>query len=262
MPPKFLLAGEFGEAARLSPKALRLYAEQGLLLPAEIDPATGYRWYDPAQLTRARRIGGLRALGLPLARIAALVELSPDACALELRGWLRTQRARLDERAAAIEAFEEGPPTALVSAVRLREVPARKVLSRARQIDSTQLPGHIASSERDIRAHLGPSAEPRLIFFEDLVTPDKAGMVEVAVPCSGPVEPVADLHVRLVPAHTAAWLPVPPAYEDWPAILRVYDAIDRWIGHHPGLRMCGHSYETTPGTGASFDVSFPVTEVK
>src|SRR5262245_46500486 len=38
---KFLLAGEFGAAARLSAKALRLYAEQGLLLPARVDPVTG-----------------------------------------------------------------------------------------------------------------------------------------------------------------------------------------------------------------------------
>jgi hypothetical protein len=199
---------------------------------------------------------------LPLARIAYLVELTPEACALELRGWLRAERDRLDERAAVIEAFEEGPPRELVSAVRLREVPARKILSRSRQIDSTQLREHIVKSERDIRAHLGPSAGPRLVVFEDLVTPDRAGTVEVAVPCSGPVEPVADLHVRLMPAHTAAWLAVPPDFEDLPPILSVYDAIARWIDQRPHLRPSGHSYETTPGTGARFDVSFPVTEVK
>ena len=49
MPSKLLLPGEFGAAARLSAKALRLYGELGLLLPAEVDPATGYRYYDPAQ---------------------------------------------------------------------------------------------------------------------------------------------------------------------------------------------------------------------
>lgn len=42
---KLLLPGEFGAAARLSPKALRLYAEQGLLVPACTDPGTGYRRY-------------------------------------------------------------------------------------------------------------------------------------------------------------------------------------------------------------------------
>ena len=264
MPSKLLLPGEFGAAARLSPKALRLYAEQGLLRPAEVDPATGYRYYDPAQLPKARLIGRLRALGLPLARIAYLAELSPAARALELRGWLRTERERLDERAAVVEAVGDGPVPELVAAVRLRDVPARKVVSRARRIDSTQLHEHVRAAERDIRAHLGDSAEaePRLVFFEDLVTPDSDGVVEVAVPYAGTVEPAADLHVRLVPAHTAAWLAVPPEYEDWPPVLRVYDAIEAWIDNHPGLRTCGHSYETEPGTGALFDVSYPVTEVK
>jgi DNA-binding transcriptional MerR regulator len=262
MPSKLLRAGEFGAAARLSAKALRLYAEQGLLPPAEVDPATGYRYYDPAQLPKARLIGRLRGLGLPLARIAFLAELSPAARALELRGWLRTQRDRLDERAAAVEAVGASPEASLVAAVRLREVPARKVVSRAGRIDSTRLPEHIRTAERDIRAHLGGSTEPLLVFFEDLVTPDSEGVVEVAVPYTGTVEPVGDLHVRLVPGHTAAWLAVPPAYEDMPLILRVYDAVEAWIDDHPGLRMCGHSYEVTPGTGAQFDVAFPVMEVK
>jgi DNA-binding transcriptional MerR regulator len=226
----------------LSPKALRLYAEQGLLPPAEIDPGTGYRYYDPAQLPKARLIGRLRALGLPLARIAYLAELSPGARALELRGWLRTERQRLDERAALVEAVGDAPVPELVAAVRLREVPARKLVSRSRRIDSTRLPDHVREAERDIRAHLGGSDAPRLVFFEDLVTPDS--------------------DVRIVPAHTAAWLAVPPAYEDMPLILRVYDAIEAWIDDRTGLRQCGHPYETEPGAGALFDVSYPIVEVK
>ena len=121
---------------------------------------------------------------------------------------------------------------------------------------------HLRTAERDIRAHLGGSVQPRLVFFEDLVTPDSDGVVEVAVPHAGIVEPVADLHVRLVPAHTAAWLAVPQEYEDMPLILRVYDAIEAWIDSRPDLRPCGHPYETEPGTGALFDVSYPVMEVK
>lgn len=261
MSSKLLLPGEFGAAARLSPKALRLYADLGLLLPAEVDPATGYRYYDPAQLPKARLIGRLRALGLPLARIAYLADLTPAARALELRGWLRAERERLDDTAALVEAFSERPAPEMVAAVGLRDVPARTVVSRARRIDSTQLHEHIRTAERDIRAHLGASTQPRMVFFEDLVTPDSDGVVEVSIPYVGTVEPVSDLHLRLVPAHTAAWLAVPREYEDMPLILRVYDAIEAWIDRHPGLRQCGHPYETTPGTDALFDVSYPVTEV-
>lgn len=260
MSSKLLLPGEFGAAARLSPKALRLYAEQGVLPPVEIDPATCYRCYDPAQLPRARLIGRLRSLGLPLARIVSLLELSPGARALELRGWLRAERQRLDGRAAVIEGLDGGPRPDLVEAVRLRDVPARKVVSRSGRVDTKALHEHARAAERDIRTHLSGSAQPRLIFFEDLVTPDSDAVVEVAVPHEGTVEPVADLRIRLVPAHTAAWLAVPPGYEDYPLILRVYDAIEVWIDTHPGLRLCGPPYETAPGSGALFDISYPLTQ--
>jgi DNA-binding transcriptional MerR regulator len=49
-----LTIGAFARASRLSPKALRLYDDLGLLRPVEVDPASGYRFYDPAQLDRAR----------------------------------------------------------------------------------------------------------------------------------------------------------------------------------------------------------------
>ncbi|MGI8446018.1 MAG: MerR family DNA-binding transcriptional regulator [Streptosporangiaceae bacterium] len=49
-----LTIGEFARASRLSPKALRLYDELGLLTPARVDPVSGYRLYEPGQLERSR----------------------------------------------------------------------------------------------------------------------------------------------------------------------------------------------------------------
>ena len=57
-----LLAGRFGALTQLSPKALRLYADQGLLVPDRIDPATGYRYYAISQAATARLIARLRRL--------------------------------------------------------------------------------------------------------------------------------------------------------------------------------------------------------
>lgn len=264
MQKRYLLAGEFGAAARLSPKALRLYAEQGLLLPASVDPATGYRYYSPDQLPRAQLFARLRRLGLPLARIGYLADLSPQARALELRGWLHAQRRLLDDRAAAVEAALWSPDDlGLAAAVALRDVPATKILCRSRRIDSTALEELSRTAERDIRDHLRASGLPgdgtKLVYFEDLVTPDSDGLVEVAVTYDGSVEPVDDLHIRLVPAHTEAYLPVPAAYEDLPLILRVYDAVEAWVDAQPGLLCTGHPYEIYPGTGALFDVAYPVT---
>ena len=42
--------GEFARLSRLSPKALRLYDELGLLPPARVDVDSGYRWYAGGQL--------------------------------------------------------------------------------------------------------------------------------------------------------------------------------------------------------------------
>ncbi|HEY2552256.1 MAG TPA: protein phosphatase 2C domain-containing protein [Streptosporangiaceae bacterium] len=79
--------GAFGRAARLSPKALRLYDQLGLLTPARVDQATGYRFYEPAQLEQARLVAWLRRLGMPLARIRAISVQPRQAAAAELAAY-------------------------------------------------------------------------------------------------------------------------------------------------------------------------------
>jgi serine/threonine protein phosphatase PrpC len=80
--------GEFARASRLSAKALRLYDELGLLPPAHVDPVTGYRFYAPDQLERARLVLWLRQLGMPLAQIRTVCDLPPAAAAAQIsRFW-------------------------------------------------------------------------------------------------------------------------------------------------------------------------------
>lgn len=80
-----LTIGTFAKASRLSPKALRLYDELGLLSPARVDPVTGYRLYAPAQLDQARLVAWLRRLGMPLARIQRVCALDPSDAVPEIR---------------------------------------------------------------------------------------------------------------------------------------------------------------------------------
>ncbi|GAB3154349.1 MerR family transcriptional regulator [Micromonospora sonneratiae] len=82
-----LTIGAFARAARLSPKALRLYDELGLLRPAAVDEESGYRFYDPTQLERARLIAWLRRLSMPLARIRQVCDLEPQAAAAEVAAY-------------------------------------------------------------------------------------------------------------------------------------------------------------------------------
>ncbi|MGW0201595.1 MerR family transcriptional regulator, partial [Nonomuraea sp. NPDC003201] len=84
---RLLTIGAFARAARLSPKALRLYDQLGLLRPAAVDGESGYRFYDPGQLERARLIAWLRRLGMPLARIRRVCDLPAGAAAEEIAGY-------------------------------------------------------------------------------------------------------------------------------------------------------------------------------
>ncbi|MCX5084510.1 protein phosphatase 2C domain-containing protein [Streptomyces sp. NBC_00401] len=82
-----LTIGAFAKASRLSPKALRLYDELGLLNPARVDPVTGYRLYAMDQLDQARLVAWLRRLGMPLARIRHVTALDAAGAAQEIRAF-------------------------------------------------------------------------------------------------------------------------------------------------------------------------------
>jgi PPM family protein phosphatase len=93
-----LSIGEFAQASGLTPKALRLYDELGLLRPVEVDPRSGYRSYDRAQLEPARLVAALRGLGMPLARIRVVCALPPRAAAAEVTSYWRQVEADIAAR--------------------------------------------------------------------------------------------------------------------------------------------------------------------
>jgi len=78
---ELLTIGSFARAARLTPKALRLYDELGILPPAAVDAESGYRLYHPGQLDRARLVAELRRIDMPLAQVRTVCGLPPDAAA-------------------------------------------------------------------------------------------------------------------------------------------------------------------------------------
>src|SRR3954471_15226049 len=87
--------GEVARASGLALSALRFYDSAGVLVPAEVDPATGYRRYADDQIRAARLIAGLRRVGLPVAEIAQAVQHlgEPDS----VRRQLENHRRRLED---------------------------------------------------------------------------------------------------------------------------------------------------------------------
>lgn len=61
--------GEMARDSGLGVSALRFYDRAGVLIPARVDPGTGYRWYAPEQLDEARLLVRLRRAAMPLADI-------------------------------------------------------------------------------------------------------------------------------------------------------------------------------------------------
>ncbi|WP_194834767.1 MerR family transcriptional regulator [Nocardia sp. XZ_19_369] len=65
--------GVLARASGLTASALRFYDDSGLLVPARVDPLTGYRYYTAAQRERAALIRRLRAIEVPLDSISDIL---------------------------------------------------------------------------------------------------------------------------------------------------------------------------------------------
>jgi DNA polymerase-3 subunit beta len=87
--------GEVARASGLSVSALRFYDGAGVLVPAAVDAATGYRRYADDQVRSARLIAGLRRVGLPVTEIAEAVRHRSDPDAV--RRLLDRHRQRLED---------------------------------------------------------------------------------------------------------------------------------------------------------------------
>ncbi|HEU5008347.1 MAG TPA: MerR family transcriptional regulator [Jatrophihabitantaceae bacterium] len=74
-----LTIGDFSRMTYLSVKALRHYHDVGVLEPAEIDRATGYRFYVPSQVGVAQMIRRLRDLGMPLDEVRTILQATDPA---------------------------------------------------------------------------------------------------------------------------------------------------------------------------------------
>jgi PPM family protein phosphatase len=99
---ELLTIGAFARAARLTPRALRLYDESGLLPPAAVDADSGYRFYAPGQVGTARLIARLRRVGMPLADIAAVAARPPAEVASAVEAFWRGETARTAARAGEV----------------------------------------------------------------------------------------------------------------------------------------------------------------
>jgi DNA-binding transcriptional MerR regulator len=129
--PQLIGIGEFARLGGVSIKALRLYAELGLLRPAVVKPLSRYRLYSRSQLPRLHRILLLKNAGFALAEIGRQLSHRDE-------GALTKIRARLLDRAEEIQRQLGWVDAELRAAARVvvKRVPKMDVWSRRQRLDS------------------------------------------------------------------------------------------------------------------------------
>ncbi|MDT0610881.1 DNA polymerase III subunit beta family protein [Streptomyces lancefieldiae] len=88
--------GEMARDSGLGVSALRFYDRAGVLVPARVDPVSGYRWYAPEQLDEARLLARLRRAGMPLADVRLVLAGWSSADSDLVRGLLQAHLRRLE----------------------------------------------------------------------------------------------------------------------------------------------------------------------
>lgn len=89
-----LSIGMFAQIGQVTHRMLRHWDAAGLLTPAQVDPFSGYRSYDPSQLQRLHQIVALRDLGFGLEEISLI--LDQGASAGKITGLLHIRQAQVE----------------------------------------------------------------------------------------------------------------------------------------------------------------------
>jgi DNA-binding transcriptional MerR regulator len=212
--------GEFARRSRLSLKALRLYDERGVLVPARVDQASRYRYYDTGQLDEARLVVMLRELRLPLAAIKELLSCDPaDAAARIAEHWRDAEAAHDARRDLAdyLVNWLSGKRSEMYE-VATREMPERSLLCLKRNVDEQGAWAFGKEFIAILRERPLPKIEGRegafFCIYWGQVSADSDGPVEWCRPvpdaeANALAEHYPELTLRTEPAHREAFVALP-----------------------------------------------------
>jgi DNA-binding transcriptional MerR regulator len=242
--------GQFAAASRVSPKALRLYDENGLLRPARVDPESGYRFYRFDQLRTATTIRLLRACGMPLSEIRAFLE-APSSVTLEL--YERGLADELVERRRILRYLRNRLKEEPMFDVQTKKIEEQRYVSRTARVRIPELERFITTTIDELwRAN--DAAAPAFAIYHGEVNEDDDGPVEVGVPTAH-----GD---RTLPESEVAYTTVSGSQCEFPEIIGAYDAIAQWVTAN-GRELAGSPreiYLSDPGKGEEhhWEIAWPI----
>jgi len=201
-----LAIGDFSRMTHLSVVTLRHYHEVGLLTPAEIDPQSGYRFYEPGQVRIAQVIRRFRDLGMPLDQIREVLQ-APDTPARNevIAAHLQRMEAQLaltQSVVASLRSLLERPPTPV--AVEHRSVALAYGLGIREQVPAPDLDAWWEAAFRELDAALAAAsvrpAGPRAALYPAEFFELGAGEVVAYVPVAAPVPAAGRVSMLQIPA--------------------------------------------------------------
>jgi DNA-binding transcriptional MerR regulator len=236
-----LTAGRFGSVTLLSAKALRIYAERGLLPPYRVDPDNGYRYYHPDQVQTGWLIALLRSADLPLDEISEIVHGDVDTAL----GLIERSEGSLDAQTAARKSVLERVRHHLRKDTAMPDVttvlvPDRPVLSLLRRLHVSEIDTVINNSLATLRqaaeqTGLEQTEDPFGIFHAP-VDGDSDGPLEIVLPVDELTDLTGDIRSYRLPGGLVANRLAVGKETDFPEILGLYDEVHSWIaqaGHTP-----------------------------
>jgi DNA-binding transcriptional MerR regulator len=204
--------GDFSVMVHLSRKALRHYHELGILEPAHIDDATGYRFYDTSQVDQAQLIRRFRSLELSIPDIKALLS-TDDAKARTtiITNHLRRMEEQLAQTSNAVAELRELlEPMKPHPRVELRHEAATAVWSVRAVVDSAGIDRWFTASMHELEIALttsrthpdGPlgGVYDRELFIEG------HGKATLFVPVGSSTPPSKTVHAETIPSAEVAVL--------------------------------------------------------
>ncbi len=220
--------GEFSRLCRLSAKTLRYYHDIALLVPAAVDPGTGYRRYAPEQVGDAHLIRRLRDLDMPLAEIRRVLD-EPDGVAREsaLAGHLDRMEAELARTRDVVVSLRRLLRTPAEVPVRYRRSPAVLVLRRQARLARDEVAAWCGETYPALYATLAghgldPAGAAGATYGTDFFA-DDVGEVTAFVPLPPGAAPPGDLAV-LEPGRYAVAVHTGPFAD--------CDLTYGWLGRH------------------------------
>jgi DNA-binding transcriptional MerR regulator/effector-binding domain-containing protein len=230
-----LTIGEFSRATHLSVKTLRHYHEVGLLEPHAVDPDTGYRYYNSAQLPTAQVIRRFRELGMPVDEVGAVLRASDTRVRNELiAAHLQRMEHRLDATratVASLRALLQAPQAPI--AIEHRAVAQTLALAISETVAYADLVGwwYEAFAELDQTlsdAGVQPAGPGGALYANELFERER-GEVVVFVPVAQPPRARGRARELVIGAAELAVTVHAGAHED---IDRAYGALGRHVAEH------------------------------